>query len=280
MSYLPATLASVIAHGLLILLILKGWEYTHPPEPPKPPAYIKATLLDLKTQGKQGAPEPKPKPKPQPKPTPPEPKVDKAEVEKKRLQEKLAQQKAKQEAKKKEQQKAKQKQIALEKAKKEKEEKLKREKEKKAKEKKLAEERKKKQQDERNKLLEQEFQDDLAREEERLQAEALAQQTENDLQLSQSYEDLIQQRVQQNWSRPPSARNDMEAYVTIKMVPTGEIIDAVIKKSSGNGAYDRSAIQAVKKTRQIPELKDLPNRIFEKRFRQLTLTFKPQDLRQ
>lgn len=276
MSYLPATLASVIAHGLLILLILKGWEYTHPPEPPKPPAYIKATLLDLKTQGKQGAPEPKPKPKPQPKPTPPEPKVDKAEVEKKRLQEKLAQQKAKQEAKKKEQQKAKQKQIALEKAKKEKEEKLKREKEKKAKEKKLAEERKKKEA--------QKAKDELAKQRERLQAElqaeALAQQTEDDLQLSQSYILLIQQRIQQNWSRPPSARNDMEADLTIQMVPTGEIIDVAVKRSSGNGAYDRSAIQAVKKTRQIPELKQIPSRVFEQQFRKFTLTFRPQDLRQ
>lgn len=277
MSYLPATLASVIVHGLLILLVFKGWEYTHPPEPPKPPAFIKATLLDLKTQGKQGAPEPKPKPKP------PEPKVDKAEIEKKRLEKKLAEQKAQQEVQKKEQEKAKQKQVALEKAKKEKAEKEKAEKLKKEKEKKLADERKKKQ-EERKKKAAQKLKDDLAKERERLQAELqaemLAQQTEDDLQLSQSYILLIQQRIQQNWSRPPSARNDMEADLTIQMVPTGEIIDVAVKRSSGNGAYDRSAIQAVKKTRQIPELKQLSSRVFEQKFRKFTLTFRPQDLRQ
>jgi len=274
MSYFPAALVSVIAHGLLILLVFMGWSYTEPLEPPKPPAYIKATLLDLKTQGKEAAPKPKPKPKPKSKP--PEPKVDKAEIEKQRLQEKLFEQKA--------QQKAKQKQIALEKAKKEKADKLKKEKAKKLAEKRQKEKKEKKQREERQRADQQKFNDELAKERERLQAESkadeLAQQAEDDQKLSKSYEDLIKERVQQNWSRPPSARKDMEAYVTIKMVPTGEIVDAFIKKSSGNGAYDRSAIQAVKKTRQIPELKELPNRVFEQRFRQLTLTFTPQDLRQ
>ncbi|MFT6387328.1 MAG: colicin import membrane protein [Cellvibrionaceae bacterium] len=273
MSYFPAALVSIIAHGVLILLVFKGWSYTHPPEPPKPPSYIKATLLDLKAQGKQGAPRSLPKPKPsKPKPEPrtkPEPKVDKVEVEKQRLEKRLSEQKAKQ------------KQISLAKAKKEnkeKAEKLKREKEK------IQAEARNKKQQERERLDKQKLKDDFAKERERfeaeLQADALAQQAEDDKQLSQSYANMIRQRVEQSWSRPPSARNGMQAELSIQLVPTGEIIDVVVAKSSGNGAFDRSAIQAVKRVRQFDEIKSMPSRIFEREYRKFTLTFEPQDLRQ
>jgi len=277
MSYLLATLASVIAHGLLILLILKGWEYTHPPEPPKPPAYIKATLLDLKTQGKQGAPEPKPKPKPKP----PEPKVDKAEIEKKRLEKKLAEQKAQQEVQKKEQEKAKQKQVALEKAKKEKAKKEKAEKEKAEK---LKKEKEKKLADERKKKAAQKLKDDLAKEQERLQAELqaemLAQQTEDDLQLSQSYKDVIQKRITGNWKRPGLARNGMTSVIQVQFVPTGEIVGVSLVKSSGNNVFDRSVIAAANRTRKISELSNIPTRVFESDFRKVNLEFRIEGLRQ
>src|SRR5690606_23552456 len=60
-----------------------------------------------------------------------------------------------------------------------------------------------------------------------------------------SYTTLIHDLVQQQWSRPPSARNGMLAVLRIRLVPTGEVIDVEVVQSSGDGAFDRAAMTAV-----------------------------------
>ena len=62
------------------------------------------------------------------------------------------------------------------------------------------------------------------------------------------------------------------------MVPTGYVTDVKVAKSSGNIAFDRSAIQAVKKIERFSEVKDIPPRIFEQYFRTFKLSFNPKDL--
>lgn len=264
-AYWPAIFISLLIHALLIFLVVVGWEQSPADAPFNPPRYIQASLVDLTAQAKSGAQVQKPKPR-------------KIDLEKKRQQQEQLKKRAAEKKRKK--------QLAKEKA----------EKAKRLKEEKLAEQRKKKQrqqqqealarqaQAERQALEQQRFDENLAKEQERIeaeqQAEILAQQLEDDRLLAQSYSDLIRKRITQNWSRPGAARNGMEASLKIQMIPTGEIIDVAIIKGSGNHAYDRSAIQAVKKTRQIPEIKDMPSRVFEKDFRQFKLIFNPQDLRQ
>jgi TonB family protein len=98
-------------------------------------------------------------------------------------------------------------------------------------------------------------------------------------QMVASYAALIQQTVTNYWSRPPSARNGMEALLAIQLIPTGEVVNVILIKSSGNTAFDRSAINAVEKAGHFPELKNLPTREFEKTFRRFRLLFKPEDLR-
>jgi TonB family C-terminal domain len=51
-------------------------------------------------------------------------------------------------------------------------------------------------------------------------------------------------------------------------------------KSSGDSLFDRSAVQAVKKAEQFPEVKEMPREVFERFYRELNLVFRPQDLRQ
>lgn len=118
---------------------------------------------------------------------------------------------------------------------------------------------------------------DLARavEEEEQQLEATATAEE----MALSYASLIQQTVVNYWSRPPSARNGMEALLQIQLIPTGEVVSVSVLKSSGNTAFDRSAINAVEKAGSFPELKNLPAREFEKTFRRFRLLFRPEDLR-
>jgi colicin import membrane protein len=101
----------------------------------------------------------------------------------------------------------------------------------------------------------------------------------SDEDVAQSYVALISQVIQNNWSRPPSARNGMEAELVIQLIPTGEVVSVTVARSSGLLAFDRSAVNAVQKAERFPELQKLPPRIFEKSFRQFRLIFKPEDLR-
>jgi colicin import membrane protein len=97
--------------------------------------------------------------------------------------------------------------------------------------------------------------------------------------MASSYAALIQQTVVNYWSRPPSARNGMEALLQIQLIPTGEVVSVRVIKSSGNTAFDRSAMNAVEKAGSFPELQNLPTREFEKSFRRFRLLFRPEDLR-
>ncbi len=112
-----------------------------------------------------------------------------------------------------------------------------------------------------------------------LEAEANRMAAVDQEQEAQSYVALIAERIEQNWSRPPSARNGMKCELLMQLVPTGRVVSVSVVKSSGNAAFDRSAEQAVKKIEQFVEIKDMPPEIFERYFRQLRLVFNPQDLR-
>ncbi|WP_317929117.1 cell envelope integrity protein TolA [Halioxenophilus sp. WMMB6] len=96
---------------------------------------------------------------------------------------------------------------------------------------------------------------------------------------AQSYVAVIAQRVEQFWSRPPSARKGMKCELLIQLVPTGRVVNVTVSSSSGNAAFDRSAEQAVLKAEQFRELQNLPPEVFEQYFRQLKLVFNPTDLR-
>lgn len=94
--------------------------------------------------------------------------------------------------------------------------------------------------------------------------------------VAQSYRFGIYQKVVANWSRPPSARNGMEARLQVELVPTGDVVAVMLLESSGSAAFDQSAESAVKKARrfEVPQ----ESAIFEQYFRRFTLLFKPEDL--
>ncbi|MEQ8956106.1 MAG: cell envelope integrity protein TolA [Gammaproteobacteria bacterium] len=130
-------------------------------------------------------------------------------------------------------------------------------------------------------LAEAERQRQLAQERLRQQEAQQTQQLEaarTEFELVQSATALIQQFVQENWSRPPSARNGMRTVLRITMLPTGEVTDVSIVQSSNDPAFDRSAERAVYSAEPFTELRDLPIRLFNANFRSLTLVFQPEDL--
>ncbi|MDE0763695.1 MAG: TonB family protein [Cellvibrionales bacterium] len=102
---------------------------------------------------------------------------------------------------------------------------------------------------------------------------------QEDQRAANSYRQIIQQRLSENWSRPPSARRNMEAQVRIQLVPTGRVVGVNIIKSSGDAAFDRSVEQAVRKAHQFIELQAMDSRLFELKFRSVDVAFSPEDLR-
>lgn len=263
-SYWPAIVVSVIGHCLLIGFVLWGWGATESKIEAKKPNYIKATLVQLEEKATPKIVKPQPKP-------PAKNNDKKKDAEKKRQEQNLkAKELAEKKRLKKKQAEAKLKnQIAKKKA------------EEKAAAEKLKKEQEEKQKEKLLKELELERQQELERtiaaENAKLAADKQA--AEDDI-IAQSYNQIIDEKVSANWSRPPSSRNDMVVLVRIQLVPTGVVVGAEVVKSSGDKAFDRSAVQAVKKAERFPELQKLPSRIFEKNFRVFNLLFEPKDLRQ
>ena len=129
----------------------------------------------------------------------------------------------------------------------------------------------KREEQEQARRLQQELDSALAEESAMLEAA-------NNVQAVSSYAAMIQQRIVQNWSRPLSARNGMEVVLMLNLVPTGEVSNVYVLESSGDNAFDRSAIQAVQRVGKFEELQQVSPRLFDANFRQFRLRFKPEDL--
>ncbi len=110
-----------------------------------------------------------------------------------------------------------------------------------------------------------------------LEREANARKAVTDDEKALAFVAQIQREIIQNWSRPPSARNGMQALLRVHLIPTGEVVDVKLEDSSGNDAFDRSAISAVRKADRF--IVPGETRLFEKNFREFTVLFRPDDLR-
>ena len=130
-------------------------------------------------------------------------------------------------------------------------------------------------------------QQEAQRQEQQRQADAAAlaaaeasarEQAETESEIVMAYTGIIHDLVQRNWSRPPSARNNMTAVLRIRLVPTGDVVNVEIVRSSGDAAFDRAAESAVRAVGRFSELQGMPPRMFERNFRSLLLTFRPEDL--
>ena len=241
---LPA-LISVVLHGLLLFLLTANWEPERDRTIRKVPRHVNAKLVTLDqaaAKPKQAKPRPAelmPQP-PKPKVEPPKPKV---EPPKPKPTPTLKP------APKKEPPKPDPKKL---------EEARKREQQKKA--------------EEERRQREKEMTLAMATEED-MQA------AESDTDLAMAYTDSIRAAIEDNWSRPPSARRDMEVVLRLQLIPTGEVVSVSVVKSSGNEAFDTSAINAVKKAERFPEVGDASPQVFERHLRSFQLVFRPEDLR-
>ncbi len=284
--FVPVCLA-LLLHAVVFSAAFLGWSASiHIPDRVKPPQIVQARILAMAPKAPTVASQPTPAPPP---PPPPPEEDKKKEEQEKREEEKKKLQEQKQREEEQQRQRALKKKEEEEKKKKELERKKKEEEERKKKElerqKKLEEERKKKEEEDQRRREEEErkrvIEEKRKRVEEylRQQAEAqefAAQQAEADAVAVASYQDANRRLVARYWSRPPNARSGMEVTVQIQLVPGGEVIDVLVLQSSGNAAFDRSAINAIRSAARLPVPED--QRLFDKSFRRFKMRFRPEDL--
>ena len=97
-------------------------------------------------------------------------------------------------------------------------------------------------------------------------------------QVAGRFDDLIVRLVSEQWVRPPSARNGMAVTVLIEMLPDGTITNASVTRSSGDPAFDASAVAAVRNVGRIREMQQLDRKTFDSMYRKRSAIFKPEDL--
>jgi colicin import membrane protein len=124
-----------------------------------------------------------------------------------------------------------------------------------------------------------------ARERQTREAQALQAQAERERQAQQKaaadtarakadadYIRRVQAKIRGNVVVPPDIQGDPEAVFDVVQLPTGEIIDVQLSKSSGVRAYDEAVQRAIIKSSPLPR-PDTPE-MFR---RTLTLKFRPRD---
>lgn len=96
----------------------------------------------------------------------------------------------------------------------------------------------------------------------KLQAAARAEQVGREI---DRYTTLIKQKVERNW-RHPAGSEGLKCRLQVRLGPGGAVIAVSVLKSSGNGAFDRSAATAVYKADPLP----VPSGSLFEEFRSIT----------
>ncbi len=84
----------------------------------------------------------------------------------------------------------------------------------------------------------------------------------------------IQSKVNNRWIRPISSTKGLHCTIRVKLLPSGDVMDATVVKGSGDSVFDRSAENAVRKASPLPVPKD--RSLFTRKFRTFTFEFKPE----
>ena len=139
------------------------------------------------------------------------------------------------------------------------------------------------------KALEEKQQKERQIQEQKKRAEVLRQEAEKALQM-QLQEDMsasqvqaeiaefypkIIARIQQNWRRDPNVGLGLSCLIQVRIGAMGQVLEAVVLKSSGNAIFDRSAEMAVLRSSPLP----LPDGegARQELLRGFNFLFKPED---
>ena len=87
--------------------------------------------------------------------------------------------------------------------------------------------------------------------------------------------DAMVSRITRSWVRPPDAIAGKEVYFRLSLSTDGGVEDVRIIRSSGDKAFDKSAVEAAKRAAPFKETLQFSPGIFEEKFRNITVKFSP-----
>lgn len=70
--------------------------------------------------------------------------------------------------------------------------------------------------------------------------------------VSSNYLGIISGLIRQNWNIPDTVPKNLEAVVSVRILPNGQIIIEGFEKNSGNMLFDASVIKALKNSSPLP----------------------------
>lgn len=95
--------------------------------------------------------------------------------------------------------------------------------------------------------------------------------------LAAHFDELIKSRASEGWSRPPSVRPEMVVELQISISPDGTVTSVDVAKTSGDLAFDKSAVAAVKNIGRLTEMQEMkPMEISQ--LKSFKMKFTPEDL--
>ena len=97
-----------------------------------------------------------------------------------------------------------------------------------------------------------------------------------DLEKVMYFSSVIRDQIMSNWREPKSSKVGLKTEFIISLVPTGEVVDVSLTKSSGDKAFDQSALLAINKVNRFYDL-EMPRKLFDENFRKFTVVFSPKE---
>ncbi len=115
--------------------------------------------------------------------------------------------------------------------------------------------------------------------EKQLEADRQARQAEARRQASLSeinkYRRLIKEEVTRHWNIPATANDDLLCEVKVRLIPSGDVVEVQIIKSSGDAAFDRSVEKAVYRAAPL-SVPPVESGLFDE-FREVVFQFEPRN---
>jgi len=90
------------------------------------------------------------------------------------------------------------------------------------------------------------------------------------------FSSMIQDQIREVWKKPLITEG-LVVEIELELLPTGEISDSNVIKTSGNENFDMSALSAITRLGKFENI-SMPSKLFDKNFRKFTLVFSPENL--
>jgi len=90
------------------------------------------------------------------------------------------------------------------------------------------------------------------------------------------FSSMIQNQIREVWKKPLITEG-LVVEIELQLLPTGEILDSNVIKTSGNKNFDVSALSAITRVGKFVNI-SMPSKLFDENFRKFTLVFSAENL--